>query len=169
MRTTFLAFVAPAIVIAASSLSLAQDKPSDTLIEKLQGRWEIVAGVNQGRELSDTEVEGTYVTISTNTIITYDRTNQERYRAVFRLNTNKEPAHITMTALPKKPRALPLKTSEGPERPVSEGILRIESPTRWLLCYALPGSDRPKNFASAKGSQAMFFVLEKRDNRTANQ
>ena len=102
-------FAIATLTLAAFTLTnaAAEDKPNDTLQEKLQGRWEIVAGVNQGRELSPTEVSGTYVTIITNSMVTYDRDNQARYQAVFTIDEQEKPAQITLRAVAKNPPTRP--------------------------------------------------------------
>ncbi|WP_372899353.1 TIGR03067 domain-containing protein [Stieleria sp.] len=139
----------------------AREKPNDTLTEKLQGRWEVVSGVNQGRELSELEVEGTYVTISINRIVTYDRDDQQRFRAVFRIDSSTKPAKITMTSVPQLARPSEIDPPPKPDTAVAEGIIRFDNDHRWTLCYALNGADRPKDFQSPKGSKNMLLTLER--------
>ncbi|QDT02020.1 hypothetical protein K227x_03910 [Rubripirellula lacrimiformis] len=132
--------------------------------QRLQGRWEIVGGTNQGRELSEAEVSGTYVTITTNSIVTYDRSNQARYQAVFTVDEDKDPMHITMRTVaenaPTRPKAGdPL---ESDEVTTAAGIFKFDGQSKWVLCYALPGADRPTKFQSPDGSRTMLFLLEKK-------
>ncbi len=145
-----------------TSSAHAEDKTNNTAIDKLQGRWEIVSSVNQGRELSQAEVDGTYVTITTNTITTYDRDEQQRYQAVFRIDESKNPMHITMTTAQKKAPTSGLEASKPPASAVAAGILQFDGNNKWQLCYALPRADRPEKFESPKGSKIMLFSLEKK-------
>ncbi|TWT53800.1 hypothetical protein Pla22_14330 [Rubripirellula amarantea] len=156
-----LAFLFSAIAFSLSTR--ADDKPNDTVIEKLQGRWLVVSGVNQGRELSEAEVEGTYVTITTNTIVTYDRDQRQRFRAVFRTDEAKDPIHITMTSVADNASTDKLKTEPKPSQPVASGILKLDGDDEWTLCYGLPGADRPKAFESTASNRAMLFKLKKEE------
>ncbi|MCA9134765.1 MAG: hypothetical protein KDA45_16470, partial [Planctomycetales bacterium] len=76
----------------------------ETAAQRLQGRWEVVRGVNQGKELTAAQLQDTYVTIATNTIVTYDRDQNERFKAVFTIDESKRPMEINMrTVLPNAP------------------------------------------------------------------
>lgn len=146
----------------AEDKSNEKDKSHGAVQTKLQGRWEIVAGVNQGRELMATELAGIFVTISGNSVTTYDRDQQAKYRAVFQIDETKQPIQITMR--PVVP-AGPLNASGESTTPTIEdasanGILKFDGPRTWLLCYALPGADRPTKFESKKGSKVLLFTLE---------
>ncbi len=141
--------------------AMAENEANDTTIEKLQGRWQIVSGVNQGRELTESEVNGTYVTVTTNTIVTYDRDQQQRFRAVFRTDDTKSPIHITMTPVEVNASTDKLKSDDEPAQPVALGILKFLGEDQWMLCYGLPGADRPPKFESAKASNNMLFTLRK--------
>ncbi len=149
-----------AMLLLATS-SQAQDSPNASVSRNLQGRWEMVAGVNQGQELSDSEVEGTYLTVTNNTIVTYDRDQQQRYRAIFRIDELKKPMQITMTSVPQTAPTNNLKTEDQVDNTVVAGIMKFDGESRWTLCYALPGADRPDEFQSPKGSKIMLFTLEK--------
>ncbi|MGB7344965.1 MAG: TIGR03067 domain-containing protein, partial [Pirellulaceae bacterium] len=154
-RSSFLTALATLFVLQLCAS--AEDKPNDTAIEQLQGRWEIVAGVSQGREMSEAEVDGTYVTITTNKITTYDRDERQRYRAIFRIDESKKPMHITMTAVEKNAPTNKLKLADRITNAVSSGVLRFDGQGKWQLCYALPGFDRPEKFESPVGSKNMLF------------
>ncbi|QDV41787.1 hypothetical protein Enr13x_16300 [Stieleria neptunia] len=158
------AFAVPPAIAVETKVEEAKvdEKPNETLIEELQGRWEIVAGVNQGRPLTESEVEGTYVTISVNRIVTYDRDNQQRFRAVFRIDSSTDPVQITMTSVPKLARPSQIDPPPRPDKAVAEGIVRFENEHRWTLCYALDGADRPTKFKSPQGSKNMLLTLERK-------
>jgi uncharacterized protein (TIGR03067 family) len=119
--------------------------------------------MNQGRELSEVELKGTYVTVTTNTIVTYDRDEQARYQAVFTIDEDKKPVHITMRTIAENASTSPTAANrgEGADAATASGILKFEGDDKWVLCYALPGADRPKKFESPVGSKIMMFTLEK--------
>jgi len=162
-RDTIRISIALSILISTACFAESPAKDSTSLL--LQGRWEIVAGVNQGRELTPTELAGTYVTVTTNSIVTFDVTDQQRYRAVFVLDDTKMPIEITMTSLSSDPttekKTIKQKT-DSPANDVATGILKFDGDEKWVLCYALPGADRPTEFKSAAGSKTMLFVLERK-------
>ena len=156
------------VFLTTSCFNLPQSSANDATILLLQGRWEIVGGVNQGRELTPAEVAGTYVTVTTNSIVTFDVTDQQRYRAVFVLDDTKKPVEITMTSLSSDPTTeeKPIKQkNESPASNVATGILKFDGDEKWVLCYALPGADRPTEFKSAAESKTMLFVLERKPSK----
>ena len=151
--------------ILLSTACFAESPAKDSTSLLLQGRWEIVGGVNQGRELTATELAETYVTVTTNTIVTFDANQKQRFRAVFILDETKKPVEITMTSLSSDPtteeKTIKQKT-ESPANDVATGILKFAGNDKWVLCYALPGEDRPTEFKSAAGSKTMLFMLERK-------
>ncbi len=172
MRRPFIAITLAVLSLTSAS---AQDQARETASEKtaqeekttqekLEGRWEIVAGVNQGQKLSKADVTGTYVTFKTNTIVTYDRNDLARYRAVFTLDEEKNPTQINMrTVTEDAPTvAADASTEEASNELAAAGILRFDSEMKCTLCYTLPGSDRPSKFESRKGSKTMLFTLERK-------
>jgi len=156
--------------ILLSTACFADSPSTDSTSLLLQGRWEIVGGVNQGRELTPTELAGTYVTVTTNSIVTFDANNQQRYRAVFILDETKTPVEITMTSLSSDPtteeKTIRQKT-DSPANAIAIGILKFDGDGKWVLCYALPGADRPTEFKSAVGSKTMLFMLERKSEKLA--
>lgn len=135
----------------------AEDPKKIDVEDRLQGRWELVAGVNQGRKLAPAELAGTYVTVATNTIATYDRNQKQRFNAVFSVDAEKTPVEITMTTVPEgAPTNSPGEPVTVTEQ-IASGILKFSSEDKWTLCYALPGADRPKNFKSPRGSKILLF------------
>ncbi len=163
-------YVHTVAALAALTLTLhsnhggAEDNSDEPVISRLQGRWEIVSGVNQGRELTDREVAGTYVTITTNSIVTYDQSDQARYQAVFTVNEEEEPVQIIMRAVAAKAPTQPRVSDQDAPADITaaSGILKFENSTSWILCYALPGGVPPKAFESPDGSKVMLFKLKRK-------
>lgn len=160
----FLSLTLTALVAAAlaPSVALAENPPSDTLSERLQGRWEITSGVNQGEKLSPLHLVGTVVTVSVNQITVFDRDQKEQYNAVFRLDESENPAHITMTTIRPTASKDKLKSADrdSSDRTVA-GILKFKDDDHWVLCYALPDEERPHKFESPAESNIMLFHLRR--------
>jgi len=158
--------IALSILLSTESYADSPATVSTTLL--LQGRWELGGGVNQGRELTSTELAGTYVTVTTNSIVTFDANDQQRYRAVFTLDETKKPMEITMTSLSSnstpEEKTVEQKT-KSPANEVATGILKFNGDEKWILCYALPGAVRPTEFKSAAGSKTMLFMLERKSEK----
>lgn len=145
-----------------TSVANADDKAKDTLSEKLQGRWEIVGGAADGRKLTKPELEGTYVVVEANNIITYDADDQATYEAVYWTDPAKKPKEITMTAIMREQpnheeRAIPKELPKVD----ALGILKFDGNDTWYLCYALPGKERPKEFKSSEEEKNMLFKLKR--------
>ncbi len=165
MRYFTLTFCMLALAAVVPNYARSEAPESPTIEKALQGRWEIVRGVNQGRELSEIEVDGTYVTITANSIVTYDRESQARYQAVFtiseQLKDKNEKAMITMQTVDKDSSTKPI-TAAQLDKNTALGILKFDGESSWVLCYALPGSERPEKFESPEGSKNMLFKLERK-------
>ncbi|QEG00641.1 hypothetical protein Mal15_47120 [Stieleria maiorica] len=146
----------------ATKQTSAEESADETITEKLQGRWEVVEAVNQGRPLPEVEVSGTYVTIAINRIVTYDRDDRQRFRAVFRVDSSTNPVQITMTSVPKLARPSEIDPPPKPDEAVAPGILRFDNEHQWTLCYAVGDAERPTKFDSPKGSKNMLMTLRRR-------
>ncbi|MDM4018581.1 TIGR03067 domain-containing protein [Roseiconus lacunae] len=144
--------------------TVAEEQPDDTMMEKMQGRWEIVEGWNRGQSLAKSEIEGSYVMVKTNQITTFDSDQRQTYQAMFRIDDSKKPVRIQMTALPRTSPAEENNSLKQPteKQPAASGILKFVDEGKWVLCYALPGAEPPTKFESAKGSKTMMFVMERR-------
>ncbi len=152
------------LVIAAAFLCgsvLGEDKSGGSIESQLQGRWEVVAGVNQGRELLPAEIEGTSVSVTVNQIVTFDREENQRYKAVFVMDESSSPAKIDLTSVTDDAVEKQLPTKKDPTYVGALGIVKMVSPGKWMLCYSLPGADRPSTFESPVGSQIMLFTMSK--------
>lgn len=147
--------IATTVALCVFSVSFAHADSSRSpqeLLKQLTGTWEIEDGVNQGVKLSEEELEGTTMVIQGKTIVTYDKDQNETYRALFTLDTSKKPIQIDMTTQMK--RVPPSKAL---------GILKFDEDDEFQIAYALPGADRPAEFKSPEGSKIMLFKCEQDD------
>ena len=74
----------------------ASDEPSD--LERMQGRWEIVALVEKGKEAPKTEIETLVVVIDKDTFTTYEK-DQAVVKYRIKLDSAKAPKAIDFTHL----------------------------------------------------------------------
>lgn len=148
MRQVLLCTCGLLLTFATPQLSFAAD-PAVDAAEKMQGRWTIEKGVNQGRDLADSEIIGNLVLVEKNIITTYDREQKEVYRASYRLKLGSDPVQIDMTT-----------KMQGRQETKALGIVKFDG-DRWWLCYGLPGEDRPGAFKSAEDSKTMLFEMKK--------
>ncbi len=145
-----------------AGLAWSEDESGGSIDAQIQGRWEVVAGVSQGRELLPAEFDGTYVAITVNQIVTTDRDENQRFKAIFVIDESKSPVQITMTSIAEDMvEDTPPKVKQ-PTNSVASGILKIVTPSQWILCYALPGAEPPTAFDSPVGSKLMLFKLERK-------
>ena len=147
--------LAAATAAGPSALAVDAEERRD-IQQKFMGRWEIDEGYNQGRELTDEEVEGTYTVVTADTITTYDRDQNETYKAKYTINYDTDPIQIDMVA------------TMGGRSMTALGILDFE----WLdldgedevtLAYSLKPGERPTEFESPEGSKIIVLELEQAD------
>ncbi|MCO8123207.1 TIGR03067 domain-containing protein [Stieleria sp. TO1_6] len=156
-----IAFLAATALVPVAATA-ADDQSKETITQKLQGRWEIISGVNQGRELTEAEVKGTYVTITNNAIATFDRDERQKFRAVFSLDEEKKPIQITMRSAPTEPTTdQDSQVDDQVANATALGIVKLKG-DQWVLCYALDQAKRPTEFKSTKQGKTMLFTLEKK-------
>lgn len=142
--------------VTGPSASAVDAEERRDIQQKFMGRWEIDEGYNQGRELTDEEVDGTYTVVTADTITTYDRDQNETYKAKYTINYDTDPIQIDMVA------------TMGGRSMTALGILDFE----WLdldgedevtLAYSLQPGERPTEFESPEGSKIIVLELEQAD------
>jgi|SRR5262245_11614821 len=131
-------------LVAAASLAAAEEKKFDAA--KMEGKWKMVSGTNNGNKIDGKSLEGE-VTIDKEkfTIKGADMTHVMAYK----VNADKSPVQIDMEG--KEGPAAGLKT---------EGIIALDG-DKLTLAYALPEGKRPEKFESAKDSKTMLIVMER--------
>lgn len=149
MSRFILPFILASLVAGPTLADEHQEQDSAQLTQKLAGVWNIAGGKNQGENLTGEELAGRVI-IAKDEIVTYDKEKKELYRAKFTLDASTQPVQIMMTSTMNGRTAKAL------------GILKMNSEGDQLwLCYGLPGSPRPKEFASPGDSQNMLFELQR--------
>ncbi|EMI54425.1 signal peptide protein [Rhodopirellula sallentina SM41] len=126
------------------------EEGTDSVMEKLQGVWNVTRGVSQGEDIPKKDLKGTKMKIEDNVIVTYDADENEKYRASFSINSSVQPIAIDMET---KTKGMPPMKSLG--------IVKLSEGNGLKLCYALPGVDRPAKFQSKEGEMTMLFMAKK--------
>jgi uncharacterized protein (TIGR03067 family) len=121
-------------------------KAEDKDAQKIEGRYELVGGEENGKEVPADRVKGAVVVITGTTIVGTDKDKKEFFTCTYTLDTAKKPWKITMTS--KEPK-------EGEK---SEGIVEMEGNTL-KICYAVPGGKTPTSFKTEDKQNC--FVLKK--------
>jgi len=156
-------------IVCFCGVVVSGDDSKRSIGVQIQGRWEIVAGVNQGQELSLAAVKGNYIAVKDNLIATFDSQENQRYKATFIIDDSTDPVQVKMSTVVQE---VVNRIADGADSTVTAtkvttesvalGILRMDNPKKWTLCYALPGAERPTSFKSPAGSKVMLFTLEKK-------
>ena len=156
-------------IVCFCGVVISGDDSKRSIGVQIQGRWEIVAGVNQGQELSLAAVKGNYIAVKDNLIATFDSQENQRYKATFIIDDSTDPIQVKMSTVVQE---VVNRIADGADSTVTAtkvttesvalGILRMDNPKKWTLCYALPGAERPTSFKSPTGSKVMLFTLEKK-------
>jgi uncharacterized protein (TIGR03067 family) len=140
----------PLLVLSAVALwlaghAVAGDAAKDQ--DKLQGTWKIVAGNEAGTTIPAERVKGTRMVVAGNTMSVQER--GEKREMTFKLDPLKEP------------RAIDLTTTTGKDKgATAPGIYSLEGNTL-KIAFAMPGKERPVNFAPRRGSGEMLFVMKR--------
>jgi len=125
--------------------------PQDEIVadENLAGVWQLKRAVNQGDLVPRQELTGSRVIVRENSIAVRDAEDNERYRCTYTFDHSSTPWKIDMgSKLPGKPPA------------TAKGIYRIKD-DRWILCYGLPGAERPEEFHSPEDSSLMLMKMKR--------
>jgi uncharacterized protein (TIGR03067 family) len=106
-------------------------------LDKMQGTWNLVSAMEDGKALPADEVKQTTIVVKGNTFRFPGLAKDATSRAgTFKLDEAKNPKEID---------------SASDEKEVSLGIYELE-PDKYKICFAPAGKPRPTNFSSAPGS-----------------
>lgn len=127
-------------------------------IKQLVGDYRIVSGENGGEQVLPERLDDVTVRFTEKTVTTYDGERNERFSAVYRLDTQQRPWRIKMTSAPRGAAAGAPPNGAAPASTTSDGLIELAE-GRVKVIYALPGGTAPKSFQT--GERQQLFVLER--------
>lgn len=116
---------------------------------KLVGDYQIIEGERGGEPLPENRVKDVLVRIAANAITTFDKDKKEVYAATYKINADKLPWRISMTAT--------IAPVEG-KGTKADGLIAMDGDMIKLI-YALPGGKTPTEFKTQELQQ--MFVLKR--------
>lgn len=121
----------------------------DKAIQKIQGTWNVVRYVNDGKEETPSADQPETLIIKGNH---YElKRSDGEYRGDLKLDSSAKPAKIDATLFDTKDKKLGEAT----------GIYKMEG-EKLIICWNEIADERPKEFASVSGSKVRLITLEKK-------
>lgn len=141
-----------------SSTVPAKVVPEKEAFKQIVGNYRIVSGQSHGEQILPERLADVTVMITEQTITTYDKEKQERYKTSYRLDTQMRPWRIRMipTEVPKSVAQQDDKSSVKDGG--TDGLIELTSEGAKLV-YALPGGASPTAFKA--GANQNMFVLQR--------
>ena len=145
MTKRVLAFVA-AVVLLAGLQAQSGEKKGGLTAKGLTGTYVIVSGERDGKAIPRDKLDTATIRFTADTITDLDKDDKRHYVATYKLDADKEPAHIHMVSIePKK----------GAE---ADGLIKLAGGQLHLV-YSLPGGKAPTGFKTEEKQQ--MFVLKR--------
>ena len=120
-----------------------------TDLDKMQGTWNLVSAMEDGKALSEDQVKQTTIVVKGNTFRFPGPAEDATARAgTFKLDETKNPKEMDSTS---------------DEKEISLGIYELESDS-YKVCFAPAGKPRPANFSSEPGSGQILQVWQRQKN-----
>jgi uncharacterized protein (TIGR03067 family) len=132
------------VVVCAAALAAADDAKGD--LDKMQGEWQMVSSVQNGKEVPPEVAEKIVRTIKGDKY-TLTADGKEIAKGTFKIDPS------------KKPKTIDAKR-EGSDD-AAPGIYELEGDTQ-KVCLSAPGKDRPSEFSSKEGSGHVLTVWKRK-------
>jgi uncharacterized protein (TIGR03067 family) len=144
MRATLL------LPVAAAVLLVAADAKDDEL-KKFQGTWVLASGERDGEKLPDEHVKKSKITWEGKRVsLLTPHQSREMIRAEVALDPGKSPKRMEWVR------------DAGPGKGMTmHAIYEFLDADRYRVCFAPPGKDRPKEFATRPGSGHTLHVWKR--------
>ena len=118
-------------------------------LDKMQGTWNLVSAMEDGKALSEDQVKQTRIVVKGNTFRFPGLAEDATSRAgTFTLDATKNPKEMDSTS---------------DEKEISLGIYELESDS-YKVCFAPAGKPRPANFGSEPGGGQILQVWQRQKN-----
>jgi uncharacterized protein (TIGR03067 family) len=142
------------MLLAVGFLVAADDKDDAVKKEKakLKGTYKMVSGEEQGMKLPDDYVTNTKVEFTNDKMIikVVKDKDEKNVEATYKIDPG------------QKIKTIDLKPTDGPEKGKTiKGIYVIDGDTLKICAASKSDNDRPKVFATEKGSGSVLMVLKK--------
>ena len=144
----FIFFAVGLLIVSCEFPKKGQEGQTD--IEKLQGTWQLVSGVVDGKKLPDKEVKNTQIIIKDNTFVLPNASGVGTSpKGTFIINPNSDPKQVDSTA------------TDGPNvGKVSLGIYEFEGDSQ-KTCFGTPGGAPPTELSSKPSSGNILQVWKR--------
>jgi len=141
-------FLSLVVLPLALCVALADDKKADT--NALLGKYTIVSGKRDGKDLPKSDFEKSVVIIEKDAVYGHDKDKKEFFGATYAIDTSSKPWRISMVSRsPKK----------GEK---AEGVIEATGDVV-RLAYALPGGKTPTDFDAGEKQQSFVLKRMKKD------
>jgi uncharacterized protein (TIGR03067 family) len=118
-------------------------------LNTMQGTWNLVSALEDGKTLPEDKVKQTTIVVEGNTFRFPGLAEDATARAgTFKLDATKNPKEMDSTSA---------------EKEVTLGIYELE-PESYKVCFAPAGTPRPTNFSSEPGSGQILQIWERQKN-----
>lgn len=141
MRTPFWC---AALLCGATLLTSGLSADEKKAAAKLEGKYMIVSGEEDGKPVPDNRVEGAIVRFTPKEIVSTNKDKTEVFAATYTLDTTKKPWAIKMKST---------KPKEGD----ATGLIKQEGDTLTLV-YSLPDVPAPTGFKTKEKGQHLFVM-----------
>jgi uncharacterized protein (TIGR03067 family) len=145
-----LGFLATVAFVMAGGIGLltAADAAEQKGLEKFQGKWALVSGTVDGKDLDADELKNNFMVVKGARAVFLFK-DKERGTATMKIDAGKKPAQYDITY------------EDGPAKGTTlKGIYKIDGDTL-TMCSGGIGKDRPTEFASKAGSGTVLVVSKR--------
>ena len=135
------------LVQASKTADRGEDKAKIDA-ERLVGTWNCVSGVNDGKPIGEATVKQLRLTLTKDRYKT-ERGEEVLFDSTYTIDAQKQPKHMNIIG------------TEGENKgKAAQGIYALDADAL-MICYTMPGKDRPTAFESKPGSAATLVIWKR--------
>ncbi|WP_437230276.1 TIGR03067 domain-containing protein [Planctomicrobium sp. SH661] len=140
-----------ALTLIPFHVAHADDKEKKCEPQQFLGTYQIISGEKDGAKLPEDRLQQVKAIIRKDSILTYDKGENEIYVASYSLTPDKDACHLSMKSI-RPPKQGGVSAS---------GLIKLEGDKVYLI-YALPDGEQPTEFKT-KEKQHMFIMRKTSD------
>ena len=150
MRCFIVAVFGMYVLALGTGVRSADDaKDAKSELERLQGSWQLVSGVRDGKKFTDEEVKNSKLIVKGNRFSVSKTGVGTSEEGTFTIDPSKKPMQTDSTS------------GSGPDKgKIWKGIYELDGDIH-KVCFAPPGKARPKTFTSKAGSGHILQVWKR--------